>query len=228
MRDQYVHQRSMHRHRYSKFRRRFAILVITILAIVGLAILIFLETRGVNTKSIATSKAEESTIADQLHTFTSPYFEFRDTGKWVLDEKNSTPSKFTYTKFHGQEVRGQLSVYVNETPIALFLASSRALPVRVVNYNSFDVTSVSSQCSQQYQPGELHKVKVVNINGAAMLCDPDTSAYSVELAQITGDYRLNLRKANGSPIQIIIIYKSLETTPKPDSILQIAKSFRTL
>jgi hypothetical protein len=107
------------------------------------------------------------------------------------------------------------------------LAVPRVLPVRVVNNNSFNITNVSGACGNQYAPGELHKVKEVTVDGARVLCDPDSPQYYVVLAEINGDYRLKLQRPDGTPIQFIIIYKDLGLAPVPDSLLNVASSFRT-
>jgi hypothetical protein len=157
----------------------------------------------------------------------SPYFKFQDTSKWVLDKARSTPDTFIYTKFRKLDVMAQMIVYVNHVPIPLYLATPRVLPVRPVNDNSFDVTVTSDPCGKTYGT-ELHKVKIVTINYAQMLCDPDSPQYYVQLAMISGDYRLNLKRADGTPIQFVITYK--ETTPdiKPQTLIRVAKSFQAL
>ncbi len=227
MRELYIHQRSMHRRRYSKFWHRVAAFGLLAASILAIGAFIFFDSRSGGQPS-STSKPEKSVIADTLTTFKSPYFEFQDTGKWVLDQKNSTPTKFTYIKFHGEDVRAQLIIYIDETPIPLNLASSRVLPVRVVGYNSLDATSISGRCLDQYQAGELHKVKIVNIDGANMLCDPDSSAYTIVLAEINGDYKLNLKRTDGTPLQAVVTFRDVTLDPKPDSLLQIAKTFKTI
>ena len=60
----------------------------------------------------------------------------------------------------------------NEVPIT-HLAASGALPIRIVNGNSFDVTGVSEDNVSAHNPGQLHKEVEVSISQTTMLCDPD-------------------------------------------------------
>lgn len=177
----------------------------------------------------ATSQAsniETRIISDNLYTMESPYFKFQDTSKWVLDKARSTPDTFIYTKFRKLDILSQMVVYVNHVPIPLYLATPRVLPVRPVNDNSFDVTQASDPCGKAYN-GAPHIVKPVTINEATMLCDPDSPLYYVQLAMINGDWRLNLKRPDGTPIQFVITYR--ETTPeiKPQTLIRVAKSFQT-
>lgn len=172
------------------------------------------------------SNIETRIISDNLYTMTSPYFKFQDTSKWVLDKTRSTPDTFIYTKFRKLDILSQMIVYVNHVPIPLNLATPRVLPVRPVNDNSFDVTQTSDPCGKTYN-GAPHVVKPVKINEATMLCDPDNPQYMVQLAMISGDWRLNLKRPNGTPIQFVIVYR--ETTPdvRPQTLIRVAKSFQT-
>lgn len=174
------------------------------------------------------SAATTTTVVGSMETFTGPYFQFQDTGKWSFDKHDSTNSKYVYQKYNRNELEHELDVYVNQVPIPLDLAVPRVLPVRIVNRNSLDITNVSGPCGSLYGPGELHQVKEKVVNGATMLCDPDNPNYDVVLSEINGDYQLSMIRPNGTPIQFVIIYKDLGLAPQPDSLLNIASSFRTL
>jgi hypothetical protein len=102
------------------------------------------------------------------------------------------------------------------------------LPVRVVNNNSFDATAVSSPCGTSYGAQELHKVRIISLNNANMLCDPDTPQFSVVLAEINGDYQLHLQRLSGAPVQFVITYRDLRLSPGPDTIVRIANSFQAI
>lgn len=216
------------RHWYGRFksRRRIAVIFFAAAALIIIAVLI--DLRHSDKKTKPTSAVQNIEIVDPVTTFTSDFFRFADTGKWVLNKQESTASKFIYYKYHGADIQQQLIVYVNQVPIALYLASSRVLPVRIVNSNSFDTTGVSGPCLGSYAAGELHKVKLVNINGANMLCDPDTPQYTIELAEVNGDYQLDLKRNNGTPVSFVITFRDLRFQPTADSILRIAKSFHSL
>lgn len=221
----YTYRKTVKGRRYNKFKRRFRVTVVLITTII-LIILFFVLDRGGPTQS-GRSKIENVLISDNLNTTISPYFKFQDTGKWVLDTGDSTPTKFIYGKSHKLDPTATLVVWVNQVPIPLYLATPRVLPVRIVNGNSLDATQVSDPCGKTYgtQP---HHVKIVNIDEAMMLCDPDNTQYIVQLAQITGDYRLNLHRTDGTPIQFVITYRDVTLDPKALSLLKITTTFQAL
>jgi len=229
MRDLYVYQKAVRRHRYSRFRWRLGLvrLLVVVVTIIAAVIAYDLYNSNKNKPSPA-SAIKSSTIEDQVNTFRSEYFKFQDVGKWVLNTQESSNSKYIYYKYRGLAVQYQLVIYVNQVPIPLYLAVARALPVRIVNANSFDVTNVSDPCGKNYGLNELHKIKLVNINESTMLCDPDTPQYSVVLSRIEGDYQLNLQRRDGSPIQFVITFKDLTLDPRPDTIKRVADSFQSL
>ena len=198
-----------------------------VIVIIAVAAIVYDLYSSNKKKPTPVSAVKSSTVEDQINTIRSPYFKFQDTGKWVLNTQESSNYKYIYYKYRGLSVQYQLIIYVDEVPIPLYLAAARALPVRIVNGNSFDVTSVSAPCGASYAPGELHKVRLVNISEASMLCDPDTPQYSVVLARIEGDYRLNLQRKDGTPVQFVITFKDLTLDPRPDTIERIADSFQS-
>jgi hypothetical protein len=222
----------MRRYRQAASRLRFflAATVLLLVAIIAGAI-IYDISRSDNTRPL-NSKAQIKSITGSLRTFYSPYFRFQDTGKWVQNVKESSVNKYIYYKYNGLQIVAQLVVYVNQVPISLYLATSRVLPVRIVNSNSFDVTSISGPCGLTYGAKELHKVKNIIINGAAMLCDPDTPQYTVVLSEIGGNYQLKMHRLSGAPVQLVITYRDynaqLETRPQTKTLGQIAGSFQSL
>jgi len=217
----------MHHHRLAQFRRRLAVTLLAIF-LIGAAYLVIAYGLNHHQKKPAVSQPTNEVINGGLQTFRSIYFQFQDTGKWVLKTQESTADKFIYYKYRGLAVEHQLIVYVNQEPIPLYLAVSRVLPVRIVNNNSFDATSVSGPCGSSYAPGDLHKVKIISIDYTSMLCDPDTPQFSVVLAQINGDYKLHLQRLSGASVQFVITYRDLRLNPGPDTIVRIANSFQAI
>jgi hypothetical protein len=222
----YMHHKPVKRSPYSSFRRYLFLVIVTVVIIGGTGYLIYASLRG-TPKSSSISKVENTQITDNKTTFTDTYFQFQDTGTWVVDKNNSTDTKRVYHKFRKNVLEHELVVYINQVPIPLYLEVPRVLPVRIVNNSGFQVTNVSNPCVSQYAKGELHKVKEVQINNATMLCDPDSSQYSVVISEINGDYQLKLKRPNGTPIQFVITYKDVGLSPIPDSLINIASSFQT-
>ena len=175
-----------------------------------------------------TSSVETTVINGNKTTFTNQYFQFQDTGKWIIEKNNTTDDRLVYHKFRKNVLEHEMVVYVNKVPNPLDLTTGRVLPIRIINNNSFQVTNVSSPCGAQYAKDELHKVKELSINNAAMLCDPDTASYSVIVSEINANYIIKLKRGNGAPIQFVIIYKDTGVAPQPDSLLNITSSFKTI
>jgi hypothetical protein len=226
MRRGYVYKKPVKRSQYSSFRR-YLLFIAAFVVVVG-AVGYFIYTSLHNSpKSSPVSGVENTVINGTKATFTDTYFQFQDTGTWVLDKPNSTDNKRVYHKFNKSDQLSEMMIYINQVPIPLYLEVPRALPVRIVNNNSLLPTNVSSPCVTQYAKGELHKVKEVSINGATMLCDPDSPQYAVVVSEINGDYRLNLKRPNGTPIQFVITYKDTALSTQPDSLINVVSSFQT-
>jgi hypothetical protein len=228
MADLYEYRKLVRRHWYGKFRLRRRFVVLFVLLLIAAAAAVGFDLMNNDTSKPQTSATENIEVSDSISTFQTDYFQFKDTGKWVLNKQESTARKFVYNKFRGVQPQHQLVVYINEEPIPLYLATSRVLPIRIVNNDSIDITNVYGPCGSVYKPGELHRVKVVTIEGADMLCDPDTPQYSVVLAEVNGNWRFDLQRRDGSPISFVITFRDQTLNPGPDSILRIADSFKSL
>lgn len=222
----YTYKKPVNRSHYSNFRRRILFALVFLMVVGGVGFFIFTNVRTAP-QSSQLSAVETTEITGNKTTFTNDYFQFEDSGKWILAKKNSSANRLVYDKYRKNVLEAEMIVYINQVPIPLYLDTPRVLPLRIVNDNSFMPTNVSSACVGNYAKGELHKVKEISINGATMLCDPDSPQYFVILSEINGDYRLRLKRPNGAPIQFIITYKDLGLDPQPDSLINIAGSFKT-
>ncbi len=221
----YIYRRPVKRSHYSNFRRN---LVIFFAAVIALGVIAYFILSGLHQPNLgATSSVTNTQVTGNLTTFTNDYFQFQDTGTWVLDKKDSSASRVVYHKFLKNVLENELIVYINQTPIPLYIETPRVLPVHIINDNRLSANSVSNPCVSQYAKGELHKVKEVTISGALMLCDPDSTDYFVILSEIGGDYTLNMKRSSGKPISFVITYKDVGLNPQPDSILSIASTFKT-
>jgi hypothetical protein len=204
-------------------------MLVTVLILAAFAVVGYFIYSGLNQPAAktATSKVQNTEITGDKKLFTNDYFQFEDTGDWVIEKGNTTANRIVYQKFRKNVLQHEMIAYINQIPIPLYLATQRVLPVRIANNNGFQVTSVSGPCGAQYAKGELHKVKELSINGATMLCDPDAQQYFVVFSEVNGNYQLNLKRSNGTPIQFVITYKDTGVDPVPDSLLNIAHSFKT-
>lgn len=222
----YTYRKPVRRSQYSNFRRYLIMVVVMIALFGGVGYFVYSGLHSVQ-KPSPLSAVEKSEITGGQATFTNDYFQFQDTGSWVIDKNNTTTDKLVYHKFNKSVILAEMIVYINQDPIPLYSAVPRALPVRIVNNNSFQSTNVSSPCVSQYAKGAPHHVEQVSINGANILCDPDSPQYFVILSEINGDYHLHLKQANGKPIEFVVTYKDLGLDPQPNSIINIASSFKT-
>ena len=226
MRRGYVYRRPVKRSHYSNFRRQVFIAVIFLAAFAAVGYFIY---SGLHKQSVkpVTSSVTNTEITGNKVTTVNDFFQFQDSGAWVLDKNNSTTSKFTYHKFRKNVLEHEMVIYMNQVPIPLYLATPRVLPVHIVNNSSFQVTNVSSPCVQQYAKDDPHKVKEVQVNNATMLCDPDSPQYYVVVSEINGNYQLHLKRPNGTAVQFVITYKDTGLAPQPDSLLNVISSFQT-
>src|SRR5436190_9726029 len=103
--------KSMRRHqRASRLPALVALVALGLILLAALAI--FYDLRTSNSSSPIDSKAQSQPVAGSLQTFYSAYFRFQDTGKWVLNQQESTDSKYIYYKYRGLQIENQLIVYV--------------------------------------------------------------------------------------------------------------------
>ena len=223
----YVYNKPHRHHPRAVFRRRL-LLVIFALTVVGLAVFgLTYDLQSEQTQAVK-STATKSEIKESTQTFKSPYFQFSDKGNWVYSKTGSSEKEFVYYKYRGLAIEHGLTIHVDQTPISLYLASTRVLPVRIVNNNRLDPVTVAGHCAGSYAKDEPKRVKPVTIEGATMLCVPDSPHYTVVLAEINGDYDLEFRKSNGQPIHLFVTYQDMRLDPGPETINQVAKTLQIL
>ncbi|HET6863640.1 MAG TPA: hypothetical protein VFH37_00335 [Candidatus Saccharimonadales bacterium] len=158
--------------------------------------------------------------------YINPYFMFKDSGKWVQDKSQTSPSEVVYYQYaNGTAVR-ELSVYINKTPSAMQLSSSRVLPVSVINGDSINAGNLSDRCGTS-QTANSRQVKEINFDGVNTVCDPNPNSFSVALAQPGGDYNLHMAKSN-NPLTVVILYKDFSGHPDAQNIVNIANSFKLI
>lgn len=228
MADLYEYRKLVRRHWYGKFRlRRRYILAFIALVLAAAGIILFDLINSEETKKPA-SAVQTTQVGDVLNTFKSDIFEFKDTGNWVFSKQDSNSQKYVYFKYRGVQPVGRLIFYVNQVPPPLELATSRVVPIRIVNHNRFDVINIYGHCVTTYATGEPRIVKAVTIEGAEMLCDPDTPQYTVVLSEVSGNWELNMQRKNGESVKFVITFRDITIDPGPESILTIAKTFQAL
>ncbi len=204
-------------------RRRRAIKLFVLLILLGICFIVIDIYRSRSRPAI--SQVHQSVI-EGPKTFRSTYFQFDDYGDWAPLASNSTPTKFYFYKRQGKLVEHELIVYVNEEPPNL--TASRALPITISVDGHFSPQDLTDHCQTKYGPNELHKPHPVSIGNTVVPCDPETPQFSVIFGQVGSNYVLNLKRPNGQTAKYIVVYRDLTVDPTTRTLLQIAKSFRTL
>lgn len=174
-----------------------------------------------------TGPAYNQTIAGP-RLFKSSYFQFSDSANWVYEAKESTANKIIYRLYQAKLPAHSVTVYVNQVPPENELATTRTLPVQLVNGNAFTVGELSEPCSKQYKPSDPKRIKTVTIGGTNMLCVPDSPQLSVAVGEVGGNYGLTLKRASGQTARYIIIYRNLTADPDAGPFLRVMKSFQAL
>ena len=216
-----------HRRRYHRRSLLLAIVLLVFGAIVAFVIYDFYHLKHQNNKQPVGVTYRQNIAGPQ--TFTSSYFQFSDTSKWVYAPNDSTATKLTYLLYASGLPAHSLTVYVNQTPLQDDLAVTRVLPVQVKANNSFTLAGdISVACGSLYQPTDLKRIKTVSLSGTSLLCVPDSPQFSVVVGQVGRDYNLALKRSDGQTAQYIIIYRNLTVSPDPAPFVRIMKTFKAL
>ncbi|HZP55812.1 MAG TPA: hypothetical protein VFB03_03530 [Candidatus Saccharimonadales bacterium] len=225
----YIHGRPFYANRQKKvrWRRRLVGMVAFLaLAVIGLIIYDILKNRNFATPPV--SREVHKQIGSE-QTYGTDYFQFTDnTDVWKLGKNTKPGSIYYFLRYHQDTLEHSLTVYINQTPIPLYLAVPRVLPLTIVSGNEFNISHVSDPCGTTYKQGKLHRVQEVSLGGTSMLCDPDASQYDVVFGQIGGNYNLDLTRKDGSKNRYVIIYKNLKADPNSNVVEHIAKTFKAL
>lgn len=214
----YIHSR-----RYHRRNRR-------LVAFVSLAFVATMLIAGFNLNSRYQhlNKTTYSTIdnsAPSLTGYINPYFMFKDSSKWVEDKTMTSAQEVVYYQYVNGEAVRQLSVYINKVPTATQLASTRVLPVKVLNGDSLQAGSLTGICGTGSKMQQ--NVKEVSFGGATIVCDPSTTDYSVTFAESGGSYELHMTQSH-KPATFIILYKDFSGHPDAQTVINIANSFKVI
>lgn len=215
-----------HRRRYRRRSLLFVVVLLVFSAATAFVIYDLYHLKNQNNKKPVGVTYRQNIAGPQV--FTSSYFQFSDTSKWVYAPNDSTATKLTYLLYISGLPAHSLTVYVNQTPLQDDLAVTRTLPVQIDNNNSFTLGSISVPCGSLYQASDLKRVRLISLSGTSMLCVPDSPQFSVVVGRIGGDYSLPLKRSDGEVAQYIIVYRNLTIDPDPTPFLRIMKTFKAL
>ncbi|HSX45795.1 MAG TPA: hypothetical protein VLG27_02190 [Candidatus Saccharimonadia bacterium] len=217
---------TINQRRYKR-RKRVAAAAFGIFGLVIIAVL--LDLHHLNAAgSQPIGKTLHSTIAGP-QTFKNAYFEFSDSAKWQYAANDSTTNKLTYLLYVNGVPAHMLTVYVNQTPLQSDLATTRVIPVQIVDGNSLvPAGDISPACGTLYKPTDLKRIKPVALAGTSLLCVPDSPQFTVVVGRVGGDYNLILTRSGGLQARYIIIYHNLSVDPDSSPFTRIMKTFKAV
>lgn len=218
-------------HKRKLFLRRIKITVfifiVFILVVSAFAYFSLVRDEQSNTTSQTTSIETSNFFAPSFKTFSSPYFEFQTDDTWSEIPAETTDTKFVYRSVRTNLVEHSLIVYVNIIPTSL--QSNRVLPVSISltgNTSSLRPESVSDHCKSMTGQNSIDAIPV-SLGKVSILCDADSTDYSVLVGKIDGTSSLRLSRPNGSKANYSIIYTNMLTNPDSSQIVNIISTFQT-
>ena len=213
----------VHTARYGKRNKRLIALLLLVLLLGGYFVgnRVYAQYRRVN-------QSPDSQISQPpapLLGYITPYFLFKDTGKWLEDKANSTANRIIFEQYQAGTAARQLEVYVNQIPPPTLLATTRVLPVKVAG-DSLVPGNLSGACGAAL-PAKQRTIAEISLAGSQMVCDPNASNFSVIMAQAGGNYQLKM-VGSKIPESFVVIYRDYAASPDPNTVINIANSFRAV
>lgn len=212
------------------YRRRFRVVVLLMASLIVLVLFGSIKIYdALNSKEGSQSPVGKKIISNIAgpKLFKNQFFEFYSSDDWRLLNEGS-PNKIGYAQYSDGVVAASFVVYVNQTPIPDQLKATMALPVSI-NGNSFSkIGSISEPCGQTYAPNALKVIKEISISSTSMLCQPDSSVYTLIVGQVGGDYNLKMVRSSGQVANYIIIYTSSSFIPSAASFMNLIPTFKSL
>lgn len=221
----YNQQLNYQRRKRFLFRVRIFLLLLLIAAIATGTYTYYavVSRQSSNTQSTTTSQETSGYFASSIQIFRSPYFQFQADKTWAEVPTESTSSKFVYRSLRANLVEHDLTIYVNEVPPAL--AATRVLPVNLKGDSEFLPLTVSDHCLKAAGASTATD-REITLDNVRMLCNSDSTNYTVMIGHAGGSTVLNLLRPDGTSAKYSILYNNLKATPDASQIIQIASSFQ--
>lgn len=180
--------------------------------------------QSLNTETTSTSQETSGYFAPSVKIFRSSFFQFQADNTWVEVPAESTASKFVYRSLRANLIEHDLTIYVNSMPSVL--VSNRVLPVNLKSGPELLPISTSDHCVKVAGGPNAGTVKVL-LDNVSMLCDADSTNYTVLVGLANGTTVLDLLRPDGTTAQYAILYSNLRATPEASQLMQIVNSFQT-
>lgn len=182
-------------------------------------------------KDSPTSESTSVTIQSQAVTsFRSSYFEFQADEAWQEIVSENRPNRFVYRRFDGPLVTDDLVIEIGtSSPKSLAeTTSTRVLGARVNSDGSLVPEGlVSAHCKEVYPDTSTALPKIVQLNGVNFMCNPNSNQYDVWVGMVNGDTELKINRPSGEVTSYYIEYKSLETNPQGNRLIQLLSTFKS-
>lgn len=216
-------------HRRSKHLKRVYIFFIVVAVVAGLVVLAIrldslLQDR-VNTVDSTTTDQTSSYFASSNKVFTTKYFQFQTSKKWVEIPSESSDTEFIYRGQNKSIIEEELTIYVNSIPSDL--TATRLLPVNLTaGGQELSPGSVSGHCHEASEEKNIDE-KIVTFKKVTINCDIDNTQFNMLIGQTGGSTQLILNRPDGSEARYSMLYRSFEAIPDASEIPQIMQSFQT-
>lgn len=222
----YHHDNHLKRHRYAKRARWFAWGVFIAILLIVIAIVVYLLFFVKAETPSATSTPTTTVITTPIAIFKSPYFQFQTSEGWeevVTEESN----RFFYRLRKDAINIHDLEIIVDPSTQQINrLASSR---VQVVNPNEGllrPIGGISDAC--ELVDKNLVDNDTVTMNDTTFTCTTGSALFDVAVSQLNGTPVLNIERANGEMLRLIMYYRDLRATPDGSELSEIVHSFQVI
>lgn len=172
-----------------------------------------------------TSQTTSSHFARSINIFRSPYFQFQANETWAEVPTESTANKYVYRSLRHNLIEHELVIYVDQIPANL--AANRVLPVTFTTEGT-ELTSqaVSEHCVTALGNASRSFNQQVTVNNVSMLCDSDSTNYTVFAGVAGGTTNIQLKRPSGLNGSYTFLYTNLRAIQDTSQFSEIINSFQ--
>lgn len=217
-----------HRHpRIHKYIKRLKFLSI-IVGIIGLlAVIVVVEGRLVQRKSITqndTTQVTKSSFYPSNLIFRTAYFQIQSPKSWIAIPAESRPDKFVYRSMNKNLVQQELDIYVNAPPLDRKV--THTMPIQMKG-NSLIAKGISEHCSTKLPKGTSNRaLQSVVLGGIQIICVYDNPEYSVLGGTEDGTTMIKMQRPDGSTGVYQFLYNNVTANPEARDLESILNSFQ--
>lgn len=165
-----------------------------------------------------------STVVASTKVHNSQYFQFQSPKSWVAIANETTGDKFVYHSSRSGIIESILTIYVNQEPPTLQV--TRVLPVSVGIDQILSPDDISDHCTKSIPGGERMDSKQITLLGVSILCDSNSSGYTVVAGLKNGTPIMKLSRPNGQTATYLIHYSNIKAIPDGNEFKSIVSTFQ--